>query len=191
MKKSMAAIAALTLAGSIGLVAPLPAVAASAPTTTAAAYCGLTWGSTPESKRGDADDEHHTVKNVRSGRHECFDRLVIDTRGPIRGYDVRYVRKVTADGSGIEVPVRGGAALQIIINNPSHNSSGISFKADDLDELVDVDDYRTFRQVAWAGSFEGQSRFGLGVRAKLPFRVTIMPAQNGHSRLVVDVAHRW
>jgi hypothetical protein len=40
--------------------------------------------------------------------------------------------------------------------------------------------------VAWAGSFEGQSTIGLGVRARLPFRVLQLPG-----RLVIDVAHHW
>ena len=31
--------------------------------------------------------------------------------------------------------------------------------------------YSTFRQVAWAGTFEGQTTLALGVRARLPFRV--------------------
>jgi hypothetical protein len=53
-------------------------------------------------------------------------------------------------------------------------------------ELVNVAGYRTFRQVAWAGSFEGYTTAGLGVRARLPFRVFTLPG-----RLVVDVAHRW
>ncbi|EWC59406.1 hypothetical protein UO65_5352 [Actinokineospora spheciospongiae] len=42
------------------------------------------------------------------------------------------------------------------------------------------------RQLAWAGSWEGTTDLGLGVRARLPFRVFTLP---GH--VVVDVAHRW
>ena len=34
--------------------------------------------------------------------------------------------------------------------------------------MPNVAGYRTFRQVAWAGSFEGQTTVGLGVRARLP-----------------------
>jgi hypothetical protein len=51
---------------------------------------------------------------------------------------------------------------------------------------VNVSGYRTFRQVAWAGSFEGVTTVGLGTRARLPFRVFTLPG-----RVVVDVAHRW
>ena len=32
---------------------------------------------------------------------------------------------------------------------------------------------------------------GVGVRARLPFRVTMLPGPGGHTRLVLDVAHRW
>lgn len=54
--------------------------------------------------------------------------------------------------------------------------------------------YSTFRQVAWAGSFEGQTTLALGVRARLPFRVFSLnrTPNSGHTpRLVIDVAHRW
>ena len=54
--------------------------------------------------------------------------------------------------------------------------------------VFDVDNsaigYQTFRQVAWAGSFEGATTVGLGVRARLPFRVHTLP-----DRIVIDVAH--
>jgi hypothetical protein len=53
-------------------------------------------------------------------------------------------------------------------------------------ELVDVTGFQTFRQVAWAGSFEGTTSVGLGVRARLPFRVITLA-----DRIVVDVAHFW
>jgi hypothetical protein len=54
-----------------------------------------------------------------------------------------------------------------------------------------VTDYRTFRQVAFAGSFEGQTTIGLGVRARLPFRVLTLTGPGTSSRIVVDVAHSW
>ncbi|WRL64756.1 hypothetical protein U6N30_03010 [Blastococcus brunescens] len=54
--------------------------------------------------------------------------------------------------------------------------------------------YETFRQVAWAGSFEGQSSLGIGTRARLPFRVFTLvgdPGSDQAVRLVVDVGHLW
>lgn len=46
--------------------------------------------------------------------------------------------------------------------------------------------HSTFRQVAWTGSLEGYTTIGLGVRARLPFRVFRLD-----NHLVIDVAHRW
>ena len=52
--------------------------------------------------------------------------------------------------------------------------------------------FSTFRQVRWAGAFEGYTTLALGVRARLPFRTfTLYDASTNRSRLVVDVAHRW
>ncbi len=51
---------------------------------------------------------------------------------------------------------------------------------------VNLSGYRTFQDAEFAGSFEGQSQFGLGVRARLPFRALQLDG-----RLVVDVAHTW
>ncbi len=121
------------------------------------------------------------VVGVRTGRHACFDRLVVDLQGRAPGYDVRYVGTVTRDGSGFPVPLKGGAKLQIIMRAPSERP----FKA------PDVRGYDTFRQVAYAGSFEGQTTVGVGVRARLPFRVTTVAGPGSNSRLVVDVAHHW
>jgi hypothetical protein len=50
--------------------------------------------------------------------------------------------------------------------------------------------------VVSAGSFEGYTTFGIGVRARLPFRVFVLDGRgsggpNVGSRLVVDIAHNW
>ncbi|MGK3958125.1 hypothetical protein ACLKOZ_18265 [Arthrobacter sp. R4] len=49
------------------------------------------------------------ITNIRSGRHDCFDRLMVDVNGEAPRYTVRYVRAVTQDGSGFTLPLRGGA----------------------------------------------------------------------------------
>lgn len=56
---------------------------------------------------------------------------------------------------------------------------------------MNVAGYSTFRQVALAGSFEGETTIGLGVRARLPMRVIVLDGPGSGSRLVIDVAHRW
>lgn len=172
------------------LVLGLTMTAGTAPSATAVqSYCGLTWGSL--AKGGlPVRLAPATLDGVRSGRHQCFDRLVIDLSGRPGGYSVRYVSAVVADGSGEVVAVRGGARLAVVIGNPAYSGGRSTLVVRNRAELVNVTGYSTFRQVALAGSFEGQTTVALGVRARLPFRVFTL-GTGADSRLVIDVAHRW
>ncbi|WP_446225350.1 AMIN-like domain-containing (lipo)protein [Nocardia sp. IBHARD005] len=167
-----------TLAACAGL-STLPAAATPS-------YCGLVWGSQDKSN---PNYSQATLTNVRAGRHECFDRVVVDLAGPSAGYLVRYVDTVTEDGSGAPVPLRGGAFLQVTVNSPAYDNAGnLTYRPTDRTELANVNGYPTLRQIAWAVSFEGQSTIGLGVRARLPFRVSTL---DNPTRVVIDVAHYW
>jgi hypothetical protein len=132
------------------------------------------------------------VTGARAGEHPCFDRFVVDFTGDVRGFDVRYVPQVVQDGSGVPVDLRGSADLQVIaIANPYDSTGSVTYDPSNDGEAVNVVGFDTFRQVAFVGGFEGQSTFGLGVRARLPFRTFILDGPGDGSRLVVDVAHRW
>lgn len=180
MKRSVALILS-ALMGAVFLTAGTSAA-------TAAPYCNITWGSQPDIQRVASQA---AVTNVRGGEHTCFDRLVVDVRGDLAGFDVQYVSVVRKDGSGIAVPLRGAADLQVIAYANPYNSSGTTYAPANPNEVLNVAGYDTFRQVAYANGFEGQTRFGLGVRARLPFRTFILDGPGDGSRLVVDVAHRW
>ncbi len=165
-----------------------------APPAQAAPYCGLTWGSQPEAGAG-AAPAGAALDEVRAGRHACFDRLVLDldqARG-FSGYDVRYVPGVSEDGSGRPVHLRGGAALQVIVRSADHDDDGrATYTPRSRTDVVPVAGFSTFRQVAWAGAFEGQTTLGIGTRARLPFRVFTLPGPGSADvRVVIDVAHRW
>ena len=166
-----------------------PAAATTAPAS--ATSCAEQWGSLVKSDRHASGQQ---VTDVRSGRHACFDRLVIDLGGDgagRTGYYVKYVHKVAADGSGTRVRLRGGAKILIVVNAPAYDAAGHStYLPEHQRNVVDVSGYDTFRQVAWANTFEGQTTFGLGVRARLPMRVFLL-SDPGGQRIVVDVAHSW
>ncbi|ADX71993.1 hypothetical protein Asphe3_07940 [Pseudarthrobacter phenanthrenivorans Sphe3] len=183
MKKFSTWLAAILLAAGLGIAVPGQASATTS-------YCGLVWGSLAKT---DGTLAAASVTNVRTGRHYCFDRMVVDLSGPAVGYLVRYVPKVVEDGSGFTVPVRGGARLQVTVKAPAYdpNTGQPTYTPANRAELSNVAGYQTFRQVAWAGSFEGQTNIGLGVRARLPFRVFTLDGPGSGSRLVVDVAHYW
>jgi len=185
----------LALAGAVLGAVLVPAVAGGA--STSSSFCGITWGSlaksAPEFTRG-------TLAGVRTGHHDCYDRLVFDLADrPAAGYDVRYIDPpFRADGSGDALLVAGGAVLQVVVRAPSYDANGRStvpwagvgtpiIRPDQFDARG----FPTFEDLVWGGSFEGRSSFGLGVRARLPFRVFQLDGPGGGTRLVVDVAHRW
>jgi hypothetical protein len=166
------------------------------PATAAAPYCGITWGSQPKEAGGGAGPSYGWVTDVRSGQHPCFDRLVVDLVGSSgTGYDVRYVRTVLSDPKGDVVPLRGGAFLRVVVRMPAYDLQGNStYDPTDPRELVPTSGYATFRQVALTGSFEGVTSIGLGVRARLPFRVFTLSGPGASvpgGRLVIDVANHW
>jgi hypothetical protein len=152
--------------------------------------CLLSWGSgaktaTPMSAAPMVD--------ARAGRHDCFDRFVVELdAGPTPGWNVRYVTEATQPGSGHVVALRGGAKIQVTAHAPAYDLSGrTTYQPANPTEAVPLAGYSTFRQIAYLGSFEGYTDFGLGVRARLPFRVFILSGPGAHNRLVVDVAHAW
>lgn len=177
---ALTAAAILVVSAAMGVWGPAPAQAHSAPS------CAVTWGSQPKTTPAMTTAE---IFDVRAGRHTCFDRLVVDVAGSVKdAYDARYVPRVIAEGSGDVVPLRGGAFLQVAVRAPVAPTDSFFVSPGNL---VNVSSYRTFRQVGWGGSFEGYTVIGLGVRARLPFRVFVIPGPGNGSRLVVDVAHRW
>lgn len=189
MRKPLAAAA--TFAVAVGLVtgmsaaAPPPA-AASGPYNDP--YCGITWGSAAKSAGTYSGAQ---ITNVRAGRHTCYDRMVVDLRGKVSGFDVRYA-SVYREGSGQYVPLSGAGDIRIVVRSAAYTSWGSpTYSPASWANAVNVRGFDTFRQVAYAGSFEGQTTFGLGVRARLPMRAFIVDGPGTGSRLVVDVAHRW
>ncbi|WP_367124355.1 hypothetical protein [Streptomyces phytohabitans] len=191
---------AAALLACAGLLAAAPGAGAAARTTaattattaaTVTASCAATWGSLP--KTG-GDDGSRPLTNVRTGRHDCYDRMVLDIRGDLpataAGYRVRYVDRFLQDGSGREVTFAGGAVLEIVATAPSYDpdTHEPTYGGRGGKPLpgVDLAGYRTFRDARFGASYEGTTQLGLGVRARLPFRVFTTG-----DRLVVDVAHTW
>jgi hypothetical protein len=192
----VAVAAAALAAGAVPATAGTTAATSAGTARTAATCPAVSWGSL--AKNGSPAPgarppaAQPTMRDVRSGRHACFDRLVVDLAGREPGFTVRYVGQVTEDGSGRVIRLRGGARLQVTVYAPAYDTAGHStYLPANGRELTDVTGYRTFRQVAWAGTFEGYTTLGLGVRARLPFRVLQLPGPGTGSRVVIDVAHTW
>ena len=117
-----------------------------------------------------------------AGCHSTCDRFVIRARFATPGYDVRYVTRIVADGSGNPVSLLGTKRIRIIVRNArGHTNSGTN-----LLPSVITPGCSNLRQVKKAGDFEGVVSYGLGLRRKTGFRVFRLTAP---TRIVVDVAH--
>lgn len=189
MRRIGAAVLALALAGTAIGTAAATASAAPAGAVRTAVACPTGWGSLV---KGSPDSGAVPLAEVRTGRHDCFDRIVFDVPdgGDHIGYYVQYVDQLHQAGSGDPIAVKGGAVLEIRVAAPSYNpeTGGIAYPGQVAKPLpgVNLTGYSTFRDTRFAGSFEGETQIGVGVRARLPFRVLQLP-----DRLVVDVAHSW
>src|SRR5512144_2427163 len=121
-KTILAALAVMAVpAAAFGAPALTGSSAAPHSATVAAAACPSGWGSLPKAS---SRMTQAPITDVRTGRHACFDRIVVDVHGRAAGYDVRYVSTVRREGSGFVVPLRGGAKLQIVVRAPSYNAAG-------------------------------------------------------------------
>jgi len=181
----LAAVTATVLLGTIPA-----ATAATSP------YCGITWGSVAKAS---PEMTGALVVGARAGRQDCYDRLVIDLGGmPAPGYDVRYTDAFRAEGSGNVLPTSGGAVLSISVHAWAYDfANGRSSVPWSVGTHVvgpaqfGAGGFPAFGDLVYGGTYEGYSSLGLGVRARLPFRVFTLGGPGAGSRLVIDVAHKW
>ncbi|MEW2289222.1 hypothetical protein [Streptomyces sp. NPDC047841] len=189
MRRIRAAVAVTVLTGATLWTAAGTAGAAPVEGPRPVAACPTDWGS---GAKGDAAVGAGHLEDIRTGQHECYDRIVFDVPGggDRIGYHVQYVDRLYADPSGQYIPVAGGAILDIRVDAWSYDlETGKPTYPGKVGEAlpgVNVSGYRTFRDTRFGGTFEGRTQVGLGVRARLPFRVLRLDG-----RVVVDVAHSW
>lgn len=166
----------LVLAVVFALVASVLLAGASA----SAAVCPTGWGSLPKTS---APMGTAAVVDVRAGQHACYDRVVFDLDGPAAGYDVRYVDTVLSEGQGAPLWVPGGARLAVVLHHPA---GALPHRVNQ--KVLNVDGFPVLRSITFGGSFEGYTTYGVGVRARLPFRAFTL---DDPGRIVLDVARQW
>jgi len=127
-----------------------------------------------------------TVVAIRTGHNAAigvtFDRLVIEFRDRVPGYDVRYVPEVRSAGQGAVVPLRGQAFLEVVLYPAvAHDTTGAStlFSPRVGGGLPALVQYRV------AGDYEGYVHLGLGVDDRVGFQVHELA---NPPRLAIDIA---
>ncbi|MGJ3562166.1 AMIN-like domain-containing (lipo)protein [Streptomyces sp. INA 01156] len=132
------------------------------------------------------------VRDVRTGHHTCYDRMVVDlpgAGGSGTGYTVRYVDRLYQDGSGRPVPSPaapswkcGWPLRRTTRDRPAHlprarRTASAGSGPDRVPHL---------QGRAVRSRLRGRHPDRARVRTRLPFRVLQLP-----DRLVIDVAHSW
>lgn len=110
------------------------------------------------------------ITAVRTAAHpECgYDRLVLDISGPMPGYEIRYVRHVTADPSGTPVTLPGRSYLLITFRPANaHTAAG----AATISRRAQAFSYPELRGYVLGSDFEGVVTLALGLRSRAAIRV--------------------
>ncbi|WP_030273808.1 AMIN-like domain-containing (lipo)protein [Streptomyces sp. NRRL B-24484] len=190
MRRWTALPVALVLVGLGAAVTPAAAVTGTAAT---AAACESGWGSL-DRKGAARTDDYRSMTGIRTGTQPCFDRMVVDVPGSSPATPVAYwidyrdspIGTTTDDR---RIPVAGGKVLNIVIGahttdagwNPTY-----PLRTGEKLPGLDFTGYPTFVEARGGGTHAGETQIGLGVRARLPYRVFQLD-----NRLVIDVAHTW
>jgi hypothetical protein len=131
-------------------------------------------------------DARTTVRNIRIGGHDGFDRVVFEVGGTgTPGWDVRYVEQASSQGSGAPIDVAGDAILQVTL-------TGVGYPYDTgVDEYAGPDPLaasgtEAVTEVAFDGTFEGTTVAFVGTSGQRPFRVYSL---QDPARVVLEVAH--
>jgi hypothetical protein len=121
---------------------------------------------------------------VRTGRHDGYDRLVLQFRNGLPNWRVNYVDQVASE-SGETVPLEGAAFLYVDTHPATGHQDTAPFKETYTGPHTLTPRYPMLRQVAWVDDFEGHVGFGLGLRRRTGFRVLELREP---ARLAIDVA---
>jgi hypothetical protein len=175
---------ALTLAAAVAATLALAAGPAQATTGT---DLPAPTGTAPVSGTGTADPSvpgAPKLVNVRTGRHDAYDRTVFDFVGGTPGFQVAYGTLV-GGGTGNPIPLAGHAALVITFHPAFAHDITSGATTYDIGTVLNPN-LPTLRQVKFGEDFEGYVSAGLGLADRVGFRVLQLHAPD---RIAVDVAH--
>ena len=125
------------------------------------------------------------LTRLELGRHEGFDRVVLEFRDALPGYRVRYVpRPVTEDASGRRVVVEGEAIAEIRLEPASSYDFENQTPAFAPRRVKgDAAGTSLVREVVRTGDFEAVLTWVVGLSDRVDFRVSTLQEP---PRLVID-----
>jgi len=128
-----------------------------------------------------------TPLDLRFGRHDGYDRLVLDLDGSGEpAWRMEYVDEPRGQGSGEIVDLDGGAYLVLDVQNimlPGEEEGQPEYLGP---AAIIPPSGGVIREVQWGGIFEGTLQVFVGVTEEVPFRVFML---DDPARLVIDIQH--
>jgi hypothetical protein len=122
--------------------------------------------------------------NVRTGRHDAYDRTVFDFVGGTPNVTVGYGTLV-AGGTGDPIPLAGGAALVVTFTPAFAHDIETGAVTDDTIRVLNPS-LPALKQIRFGEDFEGHVTAGIGLAQRVGFRVLQL---HDPDRVAVDVAH--
>lgn len=137
-----------------------------------------------EGQVSEAATGHATLRSVRTGRHEDYDRLVLEFEQGVPGYTVRFAdRPLHQCGSGFPIEVEAPHTLQIELQSvAAHDDEGRA-TVEDRDRRPGL---TVVRSAELTCDFEGVVEWVLGLDHRTEFRVFRL---DDPTRLVIDLRH--
>lgn len=125
------------------------------------------------------------LTDVRTGRHEGYDRIVFEFESALPGYQIGYEKRpIREDGSGDEVEIEGAHVLVVRMQNALDadlEKEGAPLTYTGPQRLRPSTPM--IAEAARIGGFEGVLTWAVGVRDEVEFRVSTIDAPH---RLVID-----
>lgn len=123
----------------------------------------------------------------------AYSRISFYFRGGFPSYELGYVPRLTAEGTGATVPLPGNAVLRVrFVEAQAHDERGRWTVTESPRPQLG---FPTMRGYALGGDFEGNLSYGLGLRVApgsdqvLPIRVVEVSRTGGLSVIAFDVQH--
>ncbi len=131
------------------------------------------------------------VKEIRTGRHAGFDRVVIEFQGAPGTWRTSYQNEVLEDPTGNKLPVQGNRFLVVVVQNATFDNA---FQTDASVPHASYAGARAItptglgnvRQIVRAGDFEATLSLAVGLDKQTGVRVQRL---DGPARLVIDIAN--
>lgn len=126
------------------------------------------------------------LREIRTGRHDGFDRVVFEFEGGVPGYWVRYTGVLRTGGGGVPVPTQGTALLEVVLSPVQTVTHEPPYDLTYRAGREHAPRQRVVLHVVGTGEYEATDSFGIALTGRSGFRVLEL---DGPPRLAIDVAH--